>query len=103
MATIGAADYYGLPVSTMRILSSGVAGIMWANNSGCSGPRSGIDHGMGVDLVRLNGPGGGSLLDLQQPVGKELEERQEAVVGLQAFGDRKPEWINEATSTVFRK
>ena len=34
MATIGAADYYGLPVSTTHVLSSGVAGTMWANKSG---------------------------------------------------------------------
>ena len=34
MATIGAADVYGLPVSTTHVLSSGVAGTMAANNSG---------------------------------------------------------------------
>ncbi len=34
MATIGAADMYGLPVSTTHILSSGVAGTMAANGSG---------------------------------------------------------------------
>lgn len=34
MATIGAADSYGLPVSTTHVLSSGVAGTMWANKSG---------------------------------------------------------------------
>ena len=34
MATIGAADHYGLPVSTTHVLSSGVAGTMWANRSG---------------------------------------------------------------------
>jgi inorganic phosphate transporter, PiT family len=34
MATIGAADHYGLPVSTTHVLSSGVAGTMWANKSG---------------------------------------------------------------------
>ncbi|MGD0960329.1 MAG: inorganic phosphate transporter, partial [Methylomonas sp.] len=34
MATIGAADIYGLPVSTTHVLSSGVAGAMTANNSG---------------------------------------------------------------------
>ncbi|GLS21037.1 hypothetical protein GCM10007874_40540 [Labrys miyagiensis] len=33
-ATIGAADYMGLPVSTTHVLSSGVAGIMAANGSG---------------------------------------------------------------------
>ena len=34
MATIGAADVYGLPVSTTHVLSSGVAGTMAANKSG---------------------------------------------------------------------
>ncbi|ENA29345.1 MULTISPECIES: inorganic phosphate transporter [Pseudomonas] len=34
MATIGAADLYGLPVSTTHVLSSGVAGTMAANGSG---------------------------------------------------------------------
>jgi PiT family inorganic phosphate transporter len=34
MATIGAADYMGLPVSTTHVLSSGVAGTMAANKSG---------------------------------------------------------------------
>lgn len=33
-ATIGAADVYGLPVSTTHVLSSGVAGTMAANGSG---------------------------------------------------------------------
>ncbi|HME57610.1 MAG TPA: inorganic phosphate transporter, partial [Terracidiphilus sp.] len=34
MVTIGAADYFGLPVSTTHVLSSGVAGTMMANKSG---------------------------------------------------------------------
>jgi len=34
MCTIGAADWFGLPVSTTHVLSSGVAGTMAANNSG---------------------------------------------------------------------
>ncbi len=34
MATIGAADGFGLPVSTTHVLSSGVAGTMMANGSG---------------------------------------------------------------------
>ncbi|WP_326537479.1 inorganic phosphate transporter [Pseudorhodoferax sp.] len=34
MATIGAADIYGLPVSTTHVLSSGVAGTMAASRSG---------------------------------------------------------------------
>ena len=34
MSTIGAADVFGLPVSTTHVLSSGVAGTMAANGSG---------------------------------------------------------------------
>jgi inorganic phosphate transporter, PiT family len=34
MFTIGAADWFGLPVSTTHVLSSGVAGTMCANHSG---------------------------------------------------------------------
>jgi PiT family inorganic phosphate transporter len=34
MITIGAADMFGLPVSTTHVLSSGVAGTMAANKSG---------------------------------------------------------------------
>lgn len=35
--TIGLADGFGLPVSTTHVLSSGVAGSMWANKSGIQG------------------------------------------------------------------
>jgi PiT family inorganic phosphate transporter len=34
MLTIGAADGFGLPVSTTHVLSSGIAGTMMANHSG---------------------------------------------------------------------
>jgi phosphate/sulfate permease len=34
MATIGLADIGGVPVSTTHVLSSGIAGTMWANESG---------------------------------------------------------------------
>jgi len=37
MATIGLATQFGLPVSTTHVLSSGVAGTMWANQSGLQG------------------------------------------------------------------
>ncbi|MGE8409456.1 MAG: inorganic phosphate transporter [Pseudomonas sp.] len=37
MCTIGAADHFGLPVSTTHVLSSGVAGCMVANGSGLQG------------------------------------------------------------------
>jgi inorganic phosphate transporter, PiT family len=38
MLTIGAADRFGLPVSTTHVLSSGVAGTMTANGSGLQWP-----------------------------------------------------------------
>ena len=38
MLTIGAADGFGLPVSTTQVLSSGVAGTMAANGSGLQWP-----------------------------------------------------------------
>src|SRR5258708_33169596 len=34
MFTIGAADWFGLPVSTTHVLSSGIAGTMAANHTG---------------------------------------------------------------------
>jgi len=34
MATIGATDWFGLPVSTTHVLSSGIGGTMAANGSG---------------------------------------------------------------------
>ena len=37
MATIGAADWFGLPVSTTHVLSSGIAGTMAANHTGLQG------------------------------------------------------------------
>ncbi len=37
MGTIGLASFSGLPVSTTHVLSSGVAGTMWANQSGLNG------------------------------------------------------------------
>jgi phosphate/sulfate permease len=33
-ATIGLADVFHMPVSTTQVLSSGIAGTMWANQSG---------------------------------------------------------------------
>ena len=36
-ATIGLADVFHMPVSTTHVLSSGVAGTMWANRSGLQG------------------------------------------------------------------
>ena len=44
MATIGAADYLGLPVSTTHVLSSGIAGTMAANQPDCNGAPSAISR-----------------------------------------------------------
>ena len=59
-ATIGAADGFGLPVSTTHVLSSGVAGTMVANGSGMQWStvaqhRDGLgaDAAGGDDHVRL--------------------------------------------------
>jgi phosphate/sulfate permease len=35
--TIGLADFFHMPVSTTHVLSSGIAGTMWANKSGIQG------------------------------------------------------------------
>ena len=53
MATIGAADAFGLPVSTTPVLSSGVAGTMAANRSGLQWPRSAICLWRGCSHSRL--------------------------------------------------
>jgi len=37
MGTIGVADAFGVPVSTTHVLSSGIAGTMFANRSGLQG------------------------------------------------------------------
>ncbi len=58
MATIGAAEMYGLPVSTTHVLSSGVAGTMVANGSGLQWAtvRASADglgaHPAGIDRAR---------------------------------------------------
>ena len=47
MATIFAADNFGLPVSTTHVLSSGVAGTMAANAAACKCPPSAISQRRG--------------------------------------------------------
>ena len=67
MATIGAADGFGLPVSTTHVLSSGVAGTMVANHSGIQlehGTQSGA--GVGADAARCDAPVGIVVLALPQ-------------------------------------
>ena len=55
MFTIGAADWFGLPVSTTHVLSSGVAGTMAANKSGLAmvhGAKS--RNGVGAHAARVD-------------------------------------------------
>ena len=53
MVTIGAADGFGLPVSTTHVLSSGVAGTMAANHSGLQwGTVRNLADGLGADAAR---------------------------------------------------
>ncbi len=55
MVTIGAADMYGLPVSTTHVLSSGVAGTMVANRSGLQWATvRNLAHGLGAHPARLD-------------------------------------------------
>ena len=51
-ATIAAADVYGLPVSTTHVLSSGIAGTMAANGSGCSSRPCGTSRSPGCSRSR---------------------------------------------------
>ena len=51
--TIGAADVFGLPVSTTHVLSSGVAGTMAANGSGLQmATVRNLADGLGADAPR---------------------------------------------------
>ena len=53
MVTIGAADWFGLPVSTTHVLSSGVAGTMAANQLGPAvGHGSQSADGLGAHAAR---------------------------------------------------
>ena len=53
MATIAAADQFGLPVSTTHVLSSGVAGTMAANGSGVQMETiRNVVAGLGADPAR---------------------------------------------------
>ena len=64
-ATIGAADGFGLPVSTTHVLSSGVAGTMVANGSGMQ--WSTIEQhrdGLGVDAAGGDDPVGDAVRHL---------------------------------------
>ena len=76
MATIGAADWFGLPVSTTHVLSSGVAGTMAANHSGLqmSTVRN-LALGLGAHAARVHLPGGEPFLALQQNRQRKLNLR----------------------------
>ena len=62
MGTIGAADVFGLPVSTTQVLSSGVAGTMAANRAGLQWGTVRSTDGMGTDLAGLDCPFGSAVL-----------------------------------------
>ena len=67
MFTIGAADWFGLPVSTTHVLSSGVAGTMAANHSGLAmGYGAQSRHGVGADAARFHHFVGDALLGFPQ-------------------------------------
>ena len=65
MFTIGAADWFGLPVSTTHVLSSGIAGTMAANHSGLQW-SNGTEpcDGVGAHSASFDGVGGISVLGL---------------------------------------
>ena len=55
MLTIGAADWFGMPVSTTHVLSSGVAGTMAANHSGLQwGTVRNLAHGLGAHAAGVD-------------------------------------------------
>ncbi len=69
MLTIGAADMYGLPVSTTHVLSSGVAGTMAANGTGLQwGNGAQPDHGLGADAAGGHRVVGNAVLGLCENV-----------------------------------
>ena len=67
MVTIGAADWFGLPVSTTHVLSSGIAGTMAANHTGLQwGTVRNLAHGLGADAAGLDDAGGLPVLGIPQ-------------------------------------
>ena len=67
MVTIGAADWFGLPVSTTHVLSSGIAGTMAANHTGLQWATvQQPGHGLGVDTAGLDDAGRVPVLGLPQ-------------------------------------
>ena len=70
MATIGLADVAGLPVSTTQVLSSGVAGTMWANQSGIQAHDPQHRPGLGLDVARRDADVGPAFYLRQAGTGK---------------------------------
>jgi hypothetical protein len=67
MATIGAADYSGLPERTTHVLSFGGAGTMWANESRLQWSTiRNLALTSGTDLAGFDRPCRRTVLDLQQ-------------------------------------
>ncbi len=54
MVTIGAADWFGLPVSTTHVLSSGIAGTMAANHTGLQWATPQFADGVGADAAGVD-------------------------------------------------
>ena len=69
MATIGAADYFGLPVSTTHVLSSGVAGTMAANGTGLQWAHGAQPaYGVGADAAGVDHAVGNAVLGVCEDV-----------------------------------
>ncbi len=67
MFTIGAADWFGLPVSTTHVLSSGIAGTMAANHTGLQWATvQEPGDGLGADAAGLDDAGRVPVLGLPQ-------------------------------------
>ncbi len=85
MGTILTADKLGLPVSTTHILSSGVAGTMWANKSGLA-RRHRPQHpaGLGADVAGMRAARVSAVrrlvLHTVQPVRREVVVGQDGIL-----------------------
>ena len=88
MATIGAADYFGLPVSTTHVLSSGVAGTMMANKTGLQWATvRNLVMALGADLTYSDCLVGHALLGLPtHRIGLRIPARR----GSRALPGRQP-------------
>jgi phosphate/sulfate permease len=73
VTTIALADQYGLPVSTTHVLSSGIAGTMFANRSGLQADNV-AQHfaGLGSDAAYLRTAWRRNILRLLVPAAERL-------------------------------